>query len=646
MDIILIGFQNEENLRKNHVKWSGNYFADIVNVTPADIFGSGCIKRGFAYYSPYSMRDKKCVELKIKEITISEKSLSIQYEPQQEQGLDSGTAYRAIRKMMSENENGVNNFPFCICTDAGMLNTFTEEENLVRKINYHKSQNNWLLLYNLFAPIEKLKERNHIWNNDSILDSIAFAAAKLSEVYINLKQVYPDARQRDAFLAIQRKYRKETIMLRERCIELNPGKASYHSNLAYSYYQFIRELTVRGGRRDDSIERCIALCLGHLDTALSIDPARITDHYRRGRVKLLSAKRIFPGGNGTKNIDKRGLFREAIDSFQEAEKFYELMPVIEDKSFDRYKKEYLKSLYCIASSYSELLYDDWDYAKYFIAYEDDTDLEVPDERLTVSNRALHYIEKCILKDSGLKEERKSYKETIDIAGHDGQICGVYKLYAAGKYYFQRYWYLSKCGNPETAESLDARIVAEEYLSKALKRKFPEELSRQGKGFIAERLSRLYIAKGEFAKAAEVLKPFVRERTDYYIRYTYATALKGCGDFEGAMAQLKCSLADTSGNKSEWMGWFLKSCIEVSRGELKAASESMGNAVIMAQKVGKRNLDSLYISRAFICYRMGCSSEMMQHLETALRLNPRRESLKKRHKMWKSGLENFDLCKLA
>jgi len=83
---------------------------------------------------------------------------------------------------------------------------------------------------NDFLRIKKISTRGMVrFDNDTLLNSLSFATAKLSETYTNLKFSFRSDEERKKYLAGQKRYREETIMLRKRCIELNPGKAAYYS---------------------------------------------------------------------------------------------------------------------------------------------------------------------------------------------------------------------------------------------------------------------------------------------------------------------------------------------------------------------------------------------------------------------------------
>ncbi len=72
----------------------------------------------------------------------------------------------------------------------------------------------WIGIYKMFEPINNIRTKPDLWNDEDLLSHISFATAKLSEVYINLKQNFPIDNDRNKFLAQQKKYREATEFLK------------------------------------------------------------------------------------------------------------------------------------------------------------------------------------------------------------------------------------------------------------------------------------------------------------------------------------------------------------------------------------------------------------------------------------------------
>ena len=147
-----------------------------------------------------------------------------------------------------------------------------------------KSSNNWQGIYEKFHPIEELQQNELIWNHHKILNEIAYACAKLSETSTIPREIFRDQETKVKFLKQQAEYRKHTQQIRQRCIELEPNNPGYRSNLAYIYYQNINELNAPRGRTDGNLKKEIENFITAIDETLALDPRRVTDLYRKGRI--------------------------------------------------------------------------------------------------------------------------------------------------------------------------------------------------------------------------------------------------------------------------------------------------------------------------------------------------------------------------
>ncbi len=649
-NIILIGFSNSVSLDKGSTSWKGNYLNDILAASDFNLINKLNSKRLIGYFAGKADSDKYCYELEPENIELNEKSLKIDYTILGKSDIKSGEIKSVIFKIMNSAESGINNYPFCIALEEEGFNSLIEDDAVIKQLNKLKSNNDWLGIYKMFEPVDSIKERPHLWNNVKALDTLSFACAKLSEVYINLKFNFKTETEKENFLRRQKKYRNETITLRERCIELNPKYAGYYSNLGYSYYQYVRELMTPGGRRDGKIANEANNCVAQLDKALNIDPNRITDLYRKGQILTSVLPVSMQFSKLSKNEDElkkevRSKIMEGIRCFQKAEEVFEIIPLIDEKSLVRYSKEYIKSLYNIASAYNKFVFYDWDYKRFFLKINRDIKPAASEIKSDALDKALYYIEKCIVKDSSLREKTIMLSKAKDIAKSNGAVCGVYKLYSAGKYFFQKYWYLSGGGDNENLRSNEARTHAEVFLKEALKFPWTENFKRQSKAFIAERLCRLYITRGEFQNGIEVLRPFINERTDYYIRYTYSAAAFGCGKFDIADSQINSSLVDKRRNKEVWLGYFMLACIEMKKGNFDLAQNHLRKAMEETGRHSKRNLETLFISQSFIQYKRGDRKAALDSLELATKSDPFNKSLKERYNNWKIGEFNFDLIEM-
>jgi len=346
---------------------------------------------------------------------------------------------------------------------------------------------------------------------------------------------------------------------------LNPKNAGYHSNLGYSYYQNCLELSHPGGRRDGIITEDAEKAILNMDNALNIDPARITDLYRKGHILTSVLPPIILFGNrkdSEKNYREiRGKINEGIKCFHRVEEAYEVIPEIDKKSLQRYFKEYIKALYSLAYAYCANVIAKWKYEDYFNFLPESggemhtlTKFSVTEtytNDLNNINKALAYLEKCVYKDNKEVAKMKNPPDVKFIAERDGYVDGVYKLYSAGKYYFRKYIIYKKNGEDKTAEEFAHN--AEKLFKSALRMKYPENKSRLSKGFISEKLARLYISKGFYSEAVKTLERVAEKYCDYYIRYTYALALHKTNENQKAIEQIKLSLQNKKANKDIKLG---------------------------------------------------------------------------------------------
>lgn len=552
--LITIGFSSGSSLNRGTAFWKGQHYAQICEFYNLESLNRSSILKGIGYITGSANISVPCRELSIDSFEITTDYFTVNYTPLDECGITSGSLKRAIRDILSSQFGQIMNLPFCAIIEEKIFNCFLEDESLIMQIKQLKKHNNWEGIVKLFEPVEEIYKLKHIWNNPLILDALSFATAKSSEVYVNLNKTFKTNEEKQSFLKSRKKHRKNTILIRKRCIELCPENPSYYSNLAYSHYQHCLELSMKGGRRDGNISTEAEKAIENIDNALALDPNRINDLYRKGQIlsqilppNILFRNKTAPDVNVI--TDVRDKIKQGIKCFQKVEEVYEIIPLIDEKSLERYKKEYIKSLYNTAVSYCGLVIQKQDYKfnideceqngkknnikKY---YKDDTDN---------INSAIYYIEKCIQKDSKM-EGKPNLPEGIILGACDGAVDGVYKLYTAGKINFQKFIILKNEGKAN--EGGEFLFISRKYLKSALKFPFPVNKKSINKAFIAERLARTYIIAEDFQNAVRILEYYVNKEVDYYVRYTYAYACIKLGLYEKAYEQLKLSLRNEKSNK--------------------------------------------------------------------------------------------------
>lgn len=509
-----------------------------------------------------------------------------------------------------------------------------------------QSNNDWIGIYNKVKPIEELKKDESKWNDDDLLNMISYATAKLSETSINLKWSFQDENEKRKFLDQQKQYRQYTNTLRQRCIDLKPNNASYYSNLAYSHYQYFRELTMPGGRRDGKPREEADKALLNFDKALEINGSRINDLQRKGLMltEMLPKVLIY---NRTSmedkekakeaNLEAKEKIEEGIKTFEKAVATYETYSP-ENQNRQRYYKNYVKTLYELSRAYADLIGKDWDETVFALKLNENispTDIVkyIPKD-LEIVEKSIINLRKCIINDN-IPAVTNKKERLIDVAKHNGQFDGVYKLYNLGKILFLKYWILSGYGQRTNENADSCREMAIEYLKEALEFKWSQEKEKQDKSFIAERLARVYITKKEFDNSIQVLEKFFnqRKKPDYYVFYTLSIAYINKGEHDKAKRILNEAI-ENRGNKELWLGHFLMACSDLIIGNYDMADQGLEKAQEIAERNGKYNIDSLLIARSFISYKEHDKGNAIKFLEEADKLNPYRTSVKNYLERWK------------
>ncbi len=525
-------------------------------------------------------------------------------------------------------------------------------QTLIEQLKRLRSKNDWLGIYRQFQPITELPQNDLIWNNSKILSDIGFACAKLAETGSNEILAVRDQNHRDNFLKQQAEYRKYAMLTRKRCIKLAPRNAGYRSNLAYTYYQNINELTQPRGRRDGNLKKEIENFLETVDEALNLQPNRVQDLYRKGRIltDILPNQILFSksyehyGDFVAKSKRANELTEEGIRTLFAAKKLWENL---KDKSLrDKHRKAYIRSLYVLSQAHYNKVNQDWDESVFTLNLRDDV---LPDQQIVINqndekniNQAIQTIQECCETDC-LPELRRRVKEKQQnlekLASYNGIEEGTYKLYSIGKFFLAKYWILSGYGLKETIDAIEAREIAERYLQAALKCQWSPQNTSQHKLFIAERLARIFISKGDYNKAISIIEENTQnlrlEYADPYVLHTCALALLKSGRI-GVSQKILDSATKSRGNTYIWLTHFLIGCTHLEENHIEDAQKQFDLAHQEASRVGRRNVDSLLIAKAFVAYRSADMPEALKFLEEAKRLNPNRISISERIRKWQQS----------
>ncbi len=537
--------------------------------------------------------------------------------------------------------------------------------NLIEQLKKQKSDKDWRGIYEKFKPIEELHQNELIWNNHKVLNDVALACAKLSETSAIPREIFRDQKAKTKFLNQQAEYRKYTEKIRKRCIQLEPNSAGYRSNLAFTYYQNIIEITSQSGRRDGNLKNEIDKFIIAVDKALGLDPTRVTDLYRKGYIltkvfptQYLWSKTYEDFGDLTEKTKKVNEIREeGTQTFQRAinewEKLNPLNPN-EESLQKRYRKDYTKALYRLCLTYYDKIANDWDESVFALSLRDDilNNPQVPineDDKQNI-HKAIQTIKKCCKVDCPPKlwQDVKQNQQNLEkIAAHNGEFEGVDKLYRIGQFFFAKYWILSGSGLKDTEAAIEARQYAERYLQASLKSKRSSQKFNQDKAYIAERLARVFISKGEYDQAIFIIESNHEKILKYrhnlesvadYILNTWALAMLKSGRI--VEAQTILDIAKKSRKKIVlWKTYFLKGCAFLESDKLELAQENFQRAHQEAERIGKKNVDSHLIAKAFVEYKSDNISDALKLLQEAQKLNPFRVSTSERIRKWQQNKDN-------
>ncbi|RKU26789.1 hypothetical protein C6499_12725 [Candidatus Poribacteria bacterium] len=525
-------------------------------------------------------------------------------------------------------------------------------QNLLEQLKALKSKHDWIGIYKKFQPITQLPQNDSIWNNSQILSDIGFACAKLAETGPKELSSFRDQNRKNDFLKQQAEYRKHAVLTRKRCIEIDPRSAGYRSDLAYTYYQNINELIQPRGRRDGNLRKEIEDFLKTIDKTLDLQPNRVQDLYRKGRIladvlpnQILWSRSYEDYGDFTEKSKKADELREqGICALLAAKELWENL--WDESLRKRHRKDYIKSLYLLSQTYYNKIKQDWDESVFTLNLRHD----VPSNQQVAVNRtdeqnidqAILMIKGCCETDCppGLRQNVKQTQQNLEkLASCNGVEEGTYKLYWIGKFFFAKYWILSGNGLKETPDAIEAREIAERYLQAALKCQWSPEQVNQHKLFIAERLARIFISKGNHNEAISIIEENTQklslEYADSYVLHTCALALLKSGRISASQKILDIA-AKSKGNIHIWSTHFLMGCTYLEENQLESAKIQLDLAHQEASRVGKKNIDSLLIGKASVAYKSADVLKALKFLEEAKRLNPNRISTSERIRKWQQS----------
>lgn len=498
-----------DNLKYNSFYWSGKYLSDILDHLEFDYYLLSKIKNAILYFNKTDQKYQDALLLDITAVETKPNYLKVYFQISKSLNFQSFHIKSALKKYT--NCNSISELPFVYVVDETKFFDLLNDDKIITTIKILEEKNNWQEIYKIlqtFVPIEKSK----IWTDAELLNTFAFATAKLSECTENLKKKLPDMLQRNKVINEKRELRELTIKLRKRAIELEPNNSSFYSNLAYTYYQSVNELKAVGSRRDGNIFNDAAQAIEFIDKALSLSPNRLKDIYRKALLfaDVYGTQKLFnnftPESVNEKLIEYSKALQKSIDGFKEIEKIYNTITDQKIKASNR--KIYIKTLYHIAQKSLTL-----SRIKNNQDTQYNTTKDIQEDALKLLRIADNYINKCIVEDYNKKKQETEIEEMVNI---DNYTLGIYKSYLKGLIQLLIY---------SINKEKDYELKAKKFLQIALETNFPKEMKNQNKIFILQKMATLNIAKENFKAAINTLEPIYKkyQMLPDYAAYTLALA---------------------------------------------------------------------------------------------------------------------------
>ncbi len=539
--IIATSYSFEKN--ESYFFWTGKYFYQIKEFLSDKIVDNLSIQFALAYNSKKEESNKNALLLKITRIELTLNYLKLNYKILKEIDFTAYQIKNSLRKYF--NKNSIIDIPFCVVVNEEKFYNLLDVDNIENKISLFEKTNNWSKIIELFNSFDNI-ESSQIWNNPKLLNKFSFASAKLSECTDNLKRKYPDKEQRKKILQEKKYFRELTIKLRKRCIHLENNNPLHYSNLAYTYYQSVLELTTRGGRRDGDLLADCENAILYFDKALELDNCRINDLYRKA-VTISEIQTNYLLFKKDENPDKEKS-KKAINNLLESIKLFENIIYVfetqlnDQKLIKRYYKYYIKSLFKLAAIKLKIAKNKLNPLNILIngeMFSNIIDIDT-NKKINFINQAIEHIEKCIKFDA-----YRSNKKNIDNlslleqARINNFISGVFKIYLYAKIYLYRYILTKDLSDLKTSKNLF-------YL--ANETEFPKELKNQRKTFILEKLAVTALLESKFNQAIKLLEGQIKLNNNNkkfilpdYAAYTLSIAYILNGQFEEAKHLISNSL---------------------------------------------------------------------------------------------------------
>lgn len=557
---ILIKIFDDIPINQKRIFFSNQYFSDIENIFP-EIKNANIenVDRGILYYAKNIDEEKNAIEIKFDFINVQSSSIEIKFSIIRELDVNSktirGNAYHVSRREDILDED-TKYLPVISLFDDNEIDEITREHKLKTQksidlstiINKYKEDNDWEKIYASVQPIESIKDNYaEIWEDYDAIWDIAYACGKLSEIDSNNIKKVSDMNQVAKILNKSNKALEDAIALFNRCLEIQPyRKNTILSCIAYLYYN--RAIS-RASKYID-INECVKKTLEYYNEILSNDENRIKDHYRKAKLLLDVQAQNMKYNKGDfkerRKIEELSCehYRKVITLWQELDSSEKGL-----REKTRTKKEYIKTLYNLGVYYLEKPFNKWEELVNYLLSNKCNFISASYSTYDINdfNTSKTYFESCW---SMLYEDNICFDDAkINLKCSGWYIDAFDILYRYGELNTFAYLSIKETETDYMSKREQHFNIAEQAFQAGLKIK---NIKYKAKIYIPEKLARLYILKGEYRKAIDIIEQCPYRQNDHYVINTIALAYF----LQGNMSKVKSLLAPINNNRNK--------CFEITK----------------------------------------------------------------------------------
>lgn len=668
---LVLQWFSREDFASGRVRLANGHFRDSVSRFPElETPGSLELGAGLGIVVGKGTEEELVMLLENVEITHEEGALLCTFTPGEKLPFTSKRAKKDLYKRVSGPAGVSPWYPPCCCVVDEVTFHALRMIPLKDRLAALQTKNDWHQVIEecsaVLGPLDTWETRFPLaWQDADLVSTMGFAMGKLAETTLSSVSI-PDEK---AYLSEQRRHRRLTLKWRTRHCELEPSNPSAWSNLAYFHYQNITELSGPRARKDGDLWMEIQEFLHAVDESLRLDPTRIKDRYRRG--KVLGA--VLPDHTVFGDRHKAGRIAEVLgwEKYEEAPPFeladwFRTLAIAEflkvealygdldpaDPDSRRCRREYLKSVYQrgkIHAEKAELVVADEEMETYLaeIWGEEEGRNGVQDASAQVELALACFVR--VWKED--RPESLSNGQKLEKTPVEGAIPGVYRLYQIGKTRHLKYQISLRASSPKDPVLLSR---AEGALRQALDLSWPSNDRNQSKDFIAERLARVYLAQDRPQEAVSILlaqggkkraprngslvdKVRAMAMQEYVVR-TLVLALRRSNHPGEEIQRILALPLERKGWKDRWKTLLVQAMVLLYEERWDRAERCLAEALEAAETIGKKNTASLLALAAHALYQRGALPAACDLLEKAHSLQPWRTQWKRRLALLLSALE--------